>query len=510
VLVALTLIAMVVAVLFSLATKLTPHVRDAATSSLNERFQSEVALDALQVSVFPRPEVSGAGLRLRHNGRTDVPPLITIASYSASAGLLGLLRTPLRLRTVELERLEITIPPGGLNGDRRPSSGANDRDDGRQGAGIAIERIVSRQARLEIVPRDRGKLPRVFEIHDLIMVGLGSGGGATFNATLTNPTPRGEIRTEGTFGPWQKAEPGTTPVRGNYRFENADLNTIKGISGRLSSSGSYAGVLERIDVKGETETPDFAVDIAAQPVPLTTRFHAIVDGTNGNTWLEQVEAHVLETVIVAKGAVVRAEDVKGRKVSLDVTIENGRVEDVLKLAVKTKESLMTGRMQLDTKFVLPAGDRDVIEKLELAGAFALAEARFTKVNVQQRINELSRRARGESANGGSSVVSNLSGKFTLKNGTLGLTDLRFAVPGAVVQLAGTLDLRDETLDFAGDLLLDAELSKTTTGIKSVLAAIAQPLFRRKGGGSKLPIRVSGTASKPAFGLDVKRALTPGD
>jgi hypothetical protein len=207
---------------------------------------------------------------------------------------------------------------------------------------------------------------------------------------------------------------------------------------------------------------------------------------------------------------VRAEDIKGRRITLDVTIDDGRIEDVLKLAVKAGDALMTGRMKLKTKFLLPAGDRDVIDKLELAGEFALDEARFTKVNVQQRINELSRRARGESADAGSGVVSNLSGRFVLQDGTLRFSDLRFAIPGAIVQLAGSVNLRSEALDFAGNLLLDASLSETTNGIKAVVAAMAQPLFRRKGGGSQLPIRISGTASKPAFGLDVKRALTPGN
>jgi hypothetical protein len=47
-------------------------------------------------------------------------------------------------------------------------------------------------------------------------------------------------------------------------------------------------------------------------------------------------------------------------------------------------------------------------------------------------------------------------------------------------------------------------------VKSVLAHIAQPLFRRRGGGSKLPIHISGPLAKPEFGLDVKRALTPGN
>jgi hypothetical protein len=513
---AFTLILICGAILLSLATRLTPYVRNQAVTTFNERFQSDVHLDVLQVSAFPRPEVTGGGLQLRHNGRTDVPPLIKIDTYGASAGLFGLFSSPVRLRTVELSGLEISIPPGGMRHvDAENGLGANPprsqpSGDPQTPARFTIDRLVSRAARLEIIPRERGKLPRTFEIHDLVMLRVGHGDGSEFEATLTNPTPKGLIQTRGTFGPWNGAEPRLTQVKGDYVFTNATLNTIKGIAGTLSSTGSYSGALERIDVKGETNAPDFSIDVAGQPVPLETRFHAIVDGTNGNTWLEDVQARLAETVIVAKGAVVRTEDVKGRKITLDVTIADGRIEDVLKLAVKAERPLMTGGIRLDTRFVLPAGDQDVVDKLQLAGTFKLDRARFTNVNVQEKINTLSHRGKGQPNGEGPGVVSNLSGRFTLKNASLNFTDLTFSVPGAVVALAGTFDLKRETIDFSGHLLLDASLAETTTGMKAVLARIAQPLFSRKGGGSKLPIRISGPFSKPEFGLDVKRALTPGD
>jgi hypothetical protein len=46
----------------------------------------------------------------------------------------------------------------------------------------------------------------------------------------------------------------------------------------------------------------------------------------------------------------------------------------------------------------------------------------------------------------------------------------------------------------------------TSGVKSLLARLAQPFFRRKGGGSRLPIKISGPRAKPQFGLDVGRVL----
>ena len=517
-LIAFALVLILAAILLSLATRITPHVREAAVGALKNRFDSDVEIGSLHISVFPRPEIIGSDLVLRHHGRTDVAPLIEIESYSASAGLLGLVRSPVRLKTVELDHLNISIPPGGVRGSggsKRPTGNLSPPaplESPPSQAGpprLVIDRIVSRAARLEIVPRDQGKMPRVFEIHDLAMRGFGDGGGATFQSTLTNPKPLGDIRTQGTFGPWQTAAPRLTPLRGEYVFDSANLDTIKGIAGTLSSSGAYSGVLERIEVHGDTDTPDFSIDVAAQPVSLKTRFQAIVDGTSGDTWLERVEARVVNTLIVARGAVVRTEDVKGRKIALDVTIDDGRIEDLLKLAVKAAKPLMTGRVRLKTTFLLPAGDRDVIDKLELAGTFSLDEARFSNVNIQGRINTLSQRGKGQIDDDSPSVVSRLSGNFKLREGTLTLTSLSFAVPGAIVRIAGTYDLKRETLDFRGHLLLDATLAETTTGFKSVVARAAQPLFRRPGGGSKLPIRISGPRQKPEFGLDVRRALGPG-
>jgi hypothetical protein len=272
--------------------------------------------------------------------------------------------------------------------------------------------------------------------------------------------------------------------------------------------GRYQGVLQRIEVDGQTETPDFAIDIAGQPVPLRTRFEAVVDGTNGDTFLEHVEARLRESTIVAKGAVVRTEEVRGRHVTLDVRVVEGRIEDLLALAVKAASPPLTGRIDVETTFVLPAGEQDVVERLQLEGRFTLAQARFANIDVQQRIATLSRRGRGEEeeAARGESVVSNVAGRFALRDSRLTFSQLAFSVPGATVQLAGTYDLRSEQMAFGGDLLLDASLPDTLSGLKSLLARAVQPFFRRPGGGSKLPIRISGPRTKPAFGLDVRRAF----
>ena len=105
---------------------------------------------------------------------------------------------------------------------------------------------------------------------------------------------------------------GATPLGGDYSFQKADLGTIKGIGGILSSTGIFDGELGRIGVKGTTQTPDFHLDISKQPVALDTTFEAVVDGTNGDTFLTGVTAKFLQTTVFAKGAVTGTKGVKGR------------------------------------------------------------------------------------------------------------------------------------------------------------------------------------------------------
>jgi hypothetical protein len=82
----------------------------------------------------------------------------------------------------------------------------------------------------------------------------------------------------------------------------------------------------------------------------------------------------------------------------------------------------------------------------------------------------------------------------------------FDVPGSVVELGGTYDLLPEQLNFTGTLFMDAKVSETATGIRRLLLKAVDPLFNRDGGGSAIPIRISGKRSDPDFGLDRSRVF----
>ena len=87
---------------------------------------------------------------------------------------------------------------------------------------------------------------------------------------------------------------------------------------------------------------------------------AVVDGTDGDTYLNDVSATFLKTSLTAKGAIVGAEGVKGRTVRMQTRIEDGRIEDLLRLVVKGNNPLMSGSLDLRGDMNLPAGPADVI------------------------------------------------------------------------------------------------------------------------------------------------------
>jgi hypothetical protein len=507
-------------------------LRKRIIASLSERLDSDVELGDLQLRVYPTLRAQGSDLKIRRRGaRPDLPPLIAIKTFHVDGSLLGAWRK--HVDHVQLTGLDITIPPRSerieqdKDRDRGPQPkatigrgthepGATDapesaepgNDNPLEDHGVVIDRVDTDNARLMIVPEEKDANPKVWAIHHLTMHRLGAPRTWPFEATLTNAVPPGEIEVAGGFGPWHRDEPGDTPLNGRFTFAKADLSVFKGISGTLSSRGSFDGTLERIAANGETETPDFTIAIGGHKFPLHAKYRALIDGTNGDTRLDEIDASFLNSHVLAKGAVLDGKKGEsGRTVTLDVNMDRARVEDIMVMAVNTPKPPMSGALRLTTKFVLPPGESDVSQRLRLDGGFVIAKAKFTSFDVQGKIDELSKRGRGDAEDSKrENVVSDFQGRFRLAGGRLTLPNLSFAVPGAKVELAGGYALKPETLDFKGQVVLDALMSELVTGWRKWLMKPADSIFRKPkkdGKGSVIPIKVSGTRSEPKVGLDVR-------
>jgi hypothetical protein len=233
-----------------------------------------------------------------------------------------------------------------------------------------------------------------------------------------------------------------------------------------------------------------------------------VDGTNGNTLLQPVDATLGATNIHTSGGVVERDGEDGRTVELDVVIDEGRLEDILRLAVKGPQPPMTGVIQLRTKFLLPPGDRDAIQKLRLDGTFSVAKAEFTKPQVQDKVDAFSTKARGVRDDTPDPVVSDFQGTFRMRDGAIHLSNVTFVMPGARVNVSGRFLMESEALDFRGTVRLDAKLSQLTTGVRSFFLGAIDGLFRHENI-TVVPITIGGTANKPKVGLDIKKTITRG-
>ena len=399
---------------------------------------------------------------------------------------------------------------------------------------VMVERIDCDRAELVLETNKPGKLPLGFAIEHLTLTGVTADGPIGFEADLTNPQPLGKIHTTGSFGPWQAEDPGASAVSGDYHFDHADLSGFKGIAGLLNSTGHYAGTLRAIVVDGETDTPDFRLTDFGNPMRLHTRFHASVDGTDGDTWLEPVDATLGNSHFTAQGSVVRfkspvdaatADNVAqqaepgsplvkespfrgGHEIALTVNVDRARIEDFLELATHSKTPLLTGPVTLKAELRIPPGPAKVHERMQLKGSFTLNEVRFTSAKIQDRIEELSLRGRGRpediKTTNPESIDSAMQGDFQMVDGTITLPALKYTVPGAVIQLKGTYDLKGETLNFEGSAKMEATVSQMVGGWKGLLLKPADRFFKKNGVGTDVPIRISGTRADPQFGLDFGR------
>jgi hypothetical protein len=410
---------------------------------MTREYNSNVELSAFRVAIsFPLVQCEGENLALHFQGRQDLPPLIAVRRFTMRTSLWGLLRSSRRIQYLKLDGLQINVPPR-----EEQNSDGTGKNFSRKFHTVRFDEIISDNAILKILTEKPGKTPLEFDIQHLRLNSSGADDALKFHATLSNPKPPGEIVSTGLFGPWNPETPSLTPVSGNYDFEKADLGVFPGIAGILNSKGSYQGVLEKIRVDGTTDTPDFRVTRAGHSVDLSTTFHATVDGTDGDTYLEPVEAHFGQTDLLAQGSVEGTKGVKGKTITLDVSAGRARIEDLLLFAM-TESPSMTGPIHFKTKFILAPGPQEIPDRLNLNGSFELGSVHFSNSAVQQKVDNMSKRSEGKpkevvnpaEAISTDDVASVMKGNFRLAKGILSLAGLNFAIPGTEVQLPGRMPL----------------------------------------------------------------------
>ena len=481
-----------------------PILKGRVIDTLSTRFNSRVELDTLDVSLIKGLEVSGTGLRIYAPddvvaaGATE--PLIAMEHFRFHAPLMGLFVKPTHVGTVYVSGMQIYIPPKEARAAAPPSQ---KKKKGK--IEILVDQIEVENSHLIIGTFKPDKDPKHFELRHIRMRDVGPERPWKYDAVLVNAIPKGDIHATGDFGPWNNEEPGDSLVNGNYTFDHADLGTIKGIGGTLSSTGKFEGQLDRIVADGITHTPDFTLDTANYPMPLETTFHAIIDGTSGDTYLQPVQAKLGSSEFTCSGAVVNVKG-KGHITDLDVNIPNGHLRDFLMLAVKTKPAIMQSNIGMKMHLRIPYGKESVTKKLEMNGAFTLRDIHFTNPKVQDKVDMLSLRAQGdpkEAKPGAPDVSSNMQGKLVSRNGQLNFSTLHYTLPGGEVNLEGVYSMDGKRFDFFGKVRTEAKVSEMIASKwKSLLLKPVDPFFHHNGAGAEIPVKITGTEDEPHFGLDL--------
>jgi hypothetical protein len=516
----------IVCVLVTVVAIKSPFTEGKVAQSLEETVRAKVSFGKYRMTYFPHPGCVAENVTFtRSGGATNLPPLVSVQRLEIESHYADMIVRPGYVALVKLNGLRVQIPPRGTNaGTPSPPS---------ETTNVRVGEIVADGAVLE-VGRSDGTPPLKFEMHSLTVRSFAHNSEWSYEVSMKNAEPPGEIISKGKFGPLNLEQLETTPLSGQYKFQQADLSVFDGIAGTLSSTGEFSGKLGEVGVHGTLEIPDFEVVRSKHKVHLTSRFNASVNGTNGDVALKQLQASFLQTSVAASGSVASKSGQNGKTTSIDVEVNNGRIQDLLVLLAATKHAPMNGATSFKAHvMILPLG-HPFLDELVMRGDFGVEQAAFRKPSRQEQVDELSERARGEKKGKDKSknqtkeqekdnsketnaktdpagddpenIVMNLRGHLELREGVAKFSDLTFNVPGASARMNGTYNLKNEQIDFHGRLKTEAELSQDTTGIKSALLKPLNPLFKRKKAGADIPVKMTGTYHDPKFGFDVTGAV----
>jgi hypothetical protein len=471
-----------------------PFSEDAMRRAIREATSRPVEIGAFHTSYFP-PGCLAENVRVLHNGNPEGPPLITVEKLMVHASLTGLFSKPKRLGEVKVVGMHVRIPPK----DGKHGTAKFALDTG--GSSLAISKIVADGALLEFAGDKPGDEPYRLRIDALKLTGVGTGKPWTYSAILTNTLPPGVIKAEGKFGPWNPDDPGVTPVAGDYTYNDVDLSVFRGISGTLQAKGKFQGPLGKIVTDGSIEVSNFHVEKSGSRVRMNVAYHALVNGTNGDTTLDPAEVRFLRTTLIARGPIAGRKGEDGKTVTLDLSVPRGRIDDILRLFVTEKTAPLSGGVNLRGKFVWPAGPGQFVRKIRMDLAFGVDGGRFRSESTQGTIDRISNSAQHQEENP-RTALSELRGQAAFRGGVITFRDVSFNVIGASSKIHGTYGLEDDRVDLHGVLTTAGKLSAATEGFfKKLLVKAITPFFKKKNDVKVVPFKITGTFKDASVSLD---------
>ncbi len=488
-----------------------PFTHDAIVQALQQQAGGDVEIGSFHQMYWPKPGCIAENVTFRHSGDKTGQPFLTIPRLKIVATYHGVLTDHIAL--VRADGLHVTIAPvssatGGVPGPFNVGVMS----------GLSIGKIIADGAVIEFTPTAERKQTWIFRIPQLLVHDIEEGKPLAFHVTLQVPQPPIDLDAEGDFGPWIAGRGGESKFSGAYTLKSLDLGAFHDIGGIVTSKGNFDGTLQHVKLQGTADTPNFTVSTSGHRIHIASEFDATVNGLNGDVEVNALRVHYGKTTIVGAGSVASREGEKGKTATFELSSSRARVQDLLWMFISENKPPMTGPITFRAKATLPPGKRPFLNRVTLQGDFGISNGQYTNPDTQKNIDVLSARARGQADKvedtneklGNDSydpgqVLSNLKGHVVLSNAVAHLTDVSFEVPGALAKLSGSYKLPSEQVDLNGYMRLDSELSKTTTGVKSVLLKVVGPFMKKgKHKASVVAIHIGGTYHHPTYTVVPKR------
>lgn len=476
-----------------LCIKFWPFSQKEVIENLAAFSDSSVSIQGYHPTYFPVPGCVLYGVEFRHGSAPA--PLITIQKLRIMGSFSGI---PWQhVPRVTAEGTHVLIPPIGGNAPFHPGK-----------VKLRVGELVADGAVIEIASNEPHEPPLRFDIREAQLNEVGLRSAIRYRIKFHSPNPPGEIFATGRFGPWSDRDPENTPLSGGYNYTDANLVIYDGIAGIMSSDGKFDGTLKHIDVLGSTDVPAFELKSSGHEVHLQTKFDAWVDGSNGDIFLKRVEAKLGRTTVVAEGRIADSDGSKGKTAKFHLSSRDGRIEDILNLFVTSPVAPMVGAISFDGESEIYNGDSPFLDRIRLAGTFAIDQAEFTAGDTQGEVDKLSAGAQGKKKDDPATALTTLKGNVQLAHSIANLSDVDLRIPGAHALLHGTFNVINYRIDLHGKMRVETRISKTESGLKAVILKVMDPIFKKKRTGEIVPVRITGTYEKPEFGLDLtKQAST---
>ncbi len=492
-------LAIVAALIFVLALKW-PFSREAMTKWLERATSARVEFGNFRSTYFP-PGCVAEDVRLyQQQSQAKLPdgqkaePLIRVQKLTITTGYGALLRK--HIEKMVVDGGVVHIPAGGA--ELKSNSGKKNE--------VTIGELLADNSVLELAPDKQGKTPVIFKIRRARFKNLGNGDTSAYDVALSVPMPRAEVESKGWIGPWRDANGQVrgTPISGEYTVRNLDLESFKSLMGTISSHGQFQGTLAKLNVSGETESPDFGVQESGHHFPLSTKFRGTVDLATGDVELPVLNAKLGSLALDADAQITG----KPKRVQLNVKRGRGDVQDMLLLFSDKPKSPIAGPITFEMRSSLPPEKRPFKQRVRLTGNFDINPARFTEDDTEDNVAKLSAHARGDKKEMDKDepppVLSNLRSDVTLANGEAHFNNLTFSVPGATANMAGTYALTDKKVNLHGKMKMQAKLSEATKGVKSFFLKLLNPFFKKKNAGSEVPVAMTGKYGHTHFSVGLTK------